>query len=118
MLKTTIPEHTNNAAKNITSLMKAFPKSFDTMGNTPRHYTIGTDPCIKPVHHACRKVPIGLQARLELKFKEMVDHCIITPMEWVNTLTCPQKPDGTLCIWLDPQDLNKAILCEYYKPPN
>ena len=37
------------------------------------------------------------------------------PREWVSSLFYPHKPDGTLCICLDPHDLNKAILHEFYK---
>ena len=48
----------------------------------------------------------------------MVDQGIIAPvtepMEWVSSLTYPQKPDGSLCICLDPRDLNKQ---SYYKAP-
>ena len=51
----------------------------------------------------------------------MVDQEIIAPvtepMEWVSSLTYPQKPDGSLHICLDPRDLNKAIIQEHYKVP-
>ena len=32
-------------------------------------------------------------------------------------MTYPVKPNGDLHICLDPKDLNKAIMQEYYKPP-
>ena len=32
-------------------------------------------------------------------------------------LDIPQKPDASLCICLDPRDLNKAIIWEHYKAP-
>ena len=51
----------------------------------------------------------------------MVDLGIITsvtePTEWVSSPTYPCKPNGSLCICLDPQDLNKAIIREHYKAP-
>ena len=51
----------------------------------------------------------------------MVDQEIIAPVtepkEWVSSLTYPQKPDGSLCICLDPRDLNKAIIQEHNKAP-
>ena len=44
----------------------------------------------------------------------MVNKGMITPVsqptEWVSFLTYPHKPDGTLCICLNPKDLNKAIV--------
>ena len=39
------------------------------------------------------------------------------PTAWVSLLTYPHKPDGSLCICLDPKDLNKAIVWEHYKAP-
>ena len=39
------------------------------------------------------------------------------PIEGVSFITYPQKPDGSLWIWLDPKVLNKAISCKYYKAP-
>ena len=60
MLKTTIPEPTSDVSKDITSLMKAFLKSFGSILNIPRHYSIRTDSSIKPVQHAHRKVSIEL----------------------------------------------------------
>ena len=51
----------------------------------------------------------------------MEDLKIITPVtvltEWVSLITYSQKPDGTLCICLDPRDLNKAIIKEHSKTP-
>ena len=51
----------------------------------------------------------------------MIAQGIITPVteptEWVNSMTYPMKPSGELCICLDPKDLNKAIIREYYRPP-
>ena len=29
----------------------------------------------------------------------------------------PKKTDGTICIWLDPKDLNRVIIREHYKAP-
>ena len=48
LLKTNVPVPNTDAAKDSTSLMKAFPRSF----NMPRHHTIRTDPSIKPLEHA------------------------------------------------------------------
>ena len=51
----------------------------------------------------------------------MVEQGIIAPVtkptEWVNLMTYPIKPNSDLHICLDPKDLNKAIMQEYYKPP-
>ena len=39
------------------------------------------------------------------------------PTEWVLSITYPRKPDGTLCICLDPRYLNRVIIREHYKAP-
>ena len=33
---------------------------------------------------------------------------------WVNSTVVTRKPNGTICLWLDPHDLNKAIQCTPY----
>ena len=51
----------------------------------------------------------------------MVDKEITTPVteptEWVSSLTYPSKSDETICPYLHPNDLNKAIIREHYKAP-
>ena len=84
-------------------------------------------PLHPPVQHAKRKVLIKYRVFIEnpterKSLQEMVDQQIITqviePTEWVSSFTYPQKPDGFLCICLDPHDVNKAIIQEHYKAPN
>ena len=83
----------------------------------PGTYTICTDPSLPPVQHAHHMVPIEYKEPIENALQEMVDLGIITPVteptEWVSSLTYPHKPDGSLCICLDPPDLNKAIIREH-----
>ena len=102
-------------------MKKAFPKSFDHVGNMPGTYTIHLDPSVPPAQHARWKVPIEYKEQIEKALQQMEDLKIITlvtiPTEWVSSMTYPRKPDGTLCICLDPGDLNKAIIREHYKVP-
>ena len=87
----------------------------------PGVYTICLDPSVPPVQHTRCKVPIECRDAIEKLLQEMVDQGIITPVtepiKWVSSLTYPQKPDGSLCICLDPKDLSKAIIWEHYKAP-
>ena len=107
--------------QDIISLKIAFPQSFDTTGNMPWVYTICLDPSVPPVQHAHCKVPIECREAIEKLLQDTVDQEIIAPvtepMEWVSSLTYPQKPDGSLCFCLNPRDLNKAIIQEHYKAP-
>ena len=102
-------------------MKKAFPNSFDQVGNMPGTYTICLDPSVPPPQHARRKVPIEYKEQIEKALQHMEDLKIIMPVtiptEWVSSITYPQKPDGTLHTCLDPRDLNKAIIREHYKAP-
>ena len=84
-------------------------------------YTIRLDPSVSPVQHARRKVPIECREAIEKLLQDMVDQAIIAsvtePIEWVSSLTYPHKAVGSLCICLNPRDLNKAIIWEHYKAP-
>ena len=64
-------------------------------------------------------MPIEYHEQIEKTLQDMVYLKIITPetkpVEWVSSLTYPGKPDGTLCICLDPHNLNRAIIYEHYK---
>ena len=42
---------------------------------------------------------------------------VTRPAEWVSSLTCPTKPDGSLRISLDPCNLNKAMIREHFLGP-
>ncbi|GFS21421.1 reverse transcriptases (RTs) from retrotransposons domain-containing protein [Elysia marginata] len=39
------------------------------------------------------------------------------PTEWVNSLVYREKANGRLRLYLDPKDLNRAILREHHKIP-
>ena len=102
-------------------LKRAFPDSSDTIGNMPGTYSIRTDPAFPPVQHARCKVPIEYRDQIEKALDEMVLKGVIAPVlkptAWVSSLTYPCKPDGSLCICLNPKDLNKVLVQEHYKTP-
>ena len=39
---------------------------------------------------------------------------VTTPTPWVNSMVTIIKPNGTLCICIDPRDLNKAMKREHH----
>ena len=106
--------------KDIFSLKKEFPTSFNAVGNMPGEYSIFLDPTVSPVQHARCKVPIH-DSEIEITLEEMEDLQIIAPAtrptEWVSSFTYPTKPDGPLRICLDPCNLNRTIIKEPYKTP-
>ena len=39
------------------------------------------------------------------------------PADWVSTVVCVDKPNGSIWVCLDPRDLNRAITREHYPLP-
>ncbi len=74
----------------------------------------------KPVVHPPRKVPVTIRSKVKEELERMerleVIERIQEPMatDWVNSMVNVYKPNGKLCICIDPRDLNKAIQREYY----
>ena len=103
-------------------MKKAFPKSFDhvrkharNLHNRSRSFSTTSSTC---KDESCL---IEYKEQIEKALQQMEDLKIFTPVtmptEWVSSITYPRKPDGTLCICLDPRDLNKAIIREHYTAP-
>ena len=75
----------------VVPMKKAFPNSFDHVGNMPGTYTICLDPSVPPAQHARRKVSIEYKEQIEKALQHMEDLKIITavtiPTEWVSLIT-------------------------------
>ena len=78
---------------------------------------VNIDETVKPVVHPPRQVPFtlrhklkaGLEGLVSLNVIEKVDH----PPDWVNSIVLVEKGDGSICVSLDPKDLNEAIKCKF-----
>ena len=66
-----------------------------------------------------RKVLTEYKDQIQKTLDDMVTlHCPSHPAYWVGIfLNIPHKPNGTLHIYLDPKDLNKATAWKYCKVP-
>ncbi len=84
-------------------------------------FHITLDPAVPPVIHAPRRVPKALQEPLKKELDALEAQGIITkvsePTDWVNSLVCVTKANGSLRLCLDPKDLNKAIKCPHHCTP-
>ena len=93
----------------------------DGVGLLQGHYHIRLDSNAVPVHHAPRRVPVPLRARLKETLDDLVHHEILAPVgqptPWISSMVVVPKNDGMLRICLDPKDLNKAVQCEHYPLP-
>lgn len=67
----------------------------------------------KPVSKPPRRIPLHLMDRVKLKLEEMEQQGIIERVteapDWVHNLVVVEKPDGSLRVCLDPNELNKVL---------
>ena len=81
-------------------------------------YHINIDPSYQAIIHPPCFVPIKLRPKIQEKLTRMESLDVIEkvniPTSWVNCTMIIVKPNGTLRIYINPQDLNKAIRCEHY----
>ena len=77
----------------------------------------GAQPVIKP----SRRIPVATRAPLKMELKRMTDIDVIYPVnhptEMVSEIVVTNKPDGSIRVCLDPQELNKIIEREHYQLP-
>ena len=99
-----------------------FKDLFDGIGK------IRCNPCdikLKPDYEAvvvpCRRVAFGLIDPLKIELEKMLRDGIICkqtePSEFVNPIVLVRKPDNTIRVCLDPQNLNSAIMREHFGMP-
>ena len=71
--------------------------------------------------HPVRKIALVLISKLDKELNSMFAGGIIVPVEeptdWVNSLVVREKTNGSMRVFLDPRDLNKAIRREHYTVP-
>ena len=107
------------SCKTVEDLKKLYPNSFDRLGSLKGAYNIRVDPTVKPATHARRKVPIESKEAIDKELDYLIEEEIITeqvePTPWVFSVTFPRKPNGEVRVYLDPSNLNKAIIKEHHK---
>ena len=108
------------SCKTVENLKKLYPNSFDRFGSLKGAYNIRVDLPVKPATHARRKVPIESKEAIDKELDHLIEEEIITeqvePTPWVPSVTFPMKPNGEVRVWLDPSNLNNAIIREHHKP--
>ena len=111
MLRCSTPQNSNADPK--LALLRDYPDCFSRIGCFSGDFHITLDPNVPPVIHPPRRVPEEFRDLLKKELDDLKSQGIISkvsePTDWVNSLVCVTKPDGTLRLCLDPKDLNKAI---------
>ena len=86
-------------------------KGVGTLPGSPYHIKLKDS--YKPVQYTARSVPVGMQSAYKAELDKLVKEGIITEVhehiEWINSTVPVKKVDGSLRLYLDPKDLNKAI---------
>ena len=94
-------------------ILKLFPECFNGVGKLKTPYRIELTPDAIPVRHAQRIVPEATKPKIKKELDDLVKNGIIRPVteptDWVNSLVCADKPDGSIRLCLDPKDLNQYI---------
>ena len=112
--------------KKITSkdlIMKHYSDVFKGIGKflCPQ-YTIHLDPSVQPKQTHCRPVPIHLKETFKKEIDKMLQAGVLKPVAeatpWINSFVLVESKDKSgnhkLRIYLDPTNLNKAIIQEPY----
>ena len=97
----------------IPEYLQEFSDCFGELGCFSKTHHIETDPNVRPTINPSRRVPIALQSKLYDELQRMIAMGVIVrvdePTDWVSNYVAVEKPDGSLRICLDPQDLNKVL---------
>jgi hypothetical protein len=70
---------------------------------------------------ASRRVPISIRKQLKNELDRLVEMRVITPVEeptpWVSQIVVTPTKSGEIRVCMDPHELNKVLLREYYTLP-
>lgn len=94
---------------------------FEGIGTFPDVMKIKLTKGVIPIVNPPRRVPLTIKKRLGETLKLLTDKEITQPvnepLEWVNNIVIIEKPNKTLKICIDPNELNKHIVQEIYPVP-
>ena len=103
------------------SLADEFGDVFTGFGKLKTSHSITLKPDATPFVCPPRSVPHAIREKLKSELDRLESLEIITlcqgPSEWLNQIVTVVKPDGSLRICLDPQQLNAVTIRERYTLP-
>ena len=110
------PEESINVLKsgNLTrdQILSNYKDVFEGLGHIG-DTTIITDPSVKPVQHAPRRVPVALRGRVKAKLDDLERKGIVEkvaiPTDWISSMVVVTTPNK-IRICLDPKDLNTGVI--------
>ena len=96
-----------NAIESV-SILDEFSEVFQGLGCLLGKYHFSVDPSVPPVVHSPRQVPHSKRVPLKKELDRMENAGIVEkvplnePADWVSSLVCVDKPDGSIRVCLDP----------------
>ena len=103
------------------NFIQEYSDIFGEHGCLKGEHHIEIDKSIPTVIHPPRKIPISMLHKLEAELDRMqkldVLEKIEEPTDWVSSLVVVEKPNGQICVCLDPKDLNRAIKRQHHPMP-
>ena len=99
-----------------TQVKRKYKDLFNGIGNMHTEIDIKLRDDAIPYLAPIRCVAHALQEPLRLELEKLVDEGILRKLkideksEWLNSFVCVRKPNGSICLCLDPTHLNKYIV--------
>ena len=95
-------------------MQKEYSNVFKGIGTLPGgQYHIRLKEQYKLAQHPPRSVPVAMQTAYKAELDRLTKEGIITEVrehtEWINSIVPLMKPNSSLRLYLDPEDLHKAI---------
>ena len=95
---------------------------YEGLGCLPGKHHIQLTENAVPTVHAARRVPFALREKLKSELDRLETMGVIKrteePTDWVNALVIVEKPNGSLRLCLDPNNLNAYIKREHHHLPH
>ena len=116
--------YNENNVERVASI-KAMDKYADVfskdLGKFSGRHHLKVDPFVIPVVMPDRRTPLSVRPALKAELDRLCSLKVIEPIDmptpWVSQLVLTKKKNGQIRICIDPQELNKALLCEHYILP-
>ena len=68
----------------------------------------------RPTSMTTRRIPVALKEPVKQELQWLEQKGLITPVDeptdWISAMAVVHKPNGDFCIWIDPHELNKALM--------
>ena len=116
------PVKTTSTPKTAEQIIEEYNDVFEgDVGTLQGEQRLEVNSTVTPTVCPYRRVPFSVKPKLKTELERLTDLNVLIPVDeridWVSNLVVATKPSGELRIFLDPQQLNKALKREQYPLP-